>query len=135
MLYVTPFGNIYDENDEDLPNYVRLSTLHDLMDRELHCGVVVQSGCEVGNEMEPDNICGMSVDFCHTLAASIYDGNPNNLNLTIFQDEARALTALNDGTVDLLSGVKADLKKDFGVNGSGAVTFSMPFFYGNETGE
>ena len=135
MLYVTPFGNIYDENAEDLPNYVRLSTLHDLMDRELHCGVVVQSGCEDGNEMEPDNICGMSVDFCHTLAASIYDGNPNNLNLTIFQDEARALTALNDGTVDLLSGVKADLKKDFGVNGSGAVTFSMPFFYGNETGE
>lgn len=135
MLYVTPFGNIYDENAEDEPNYVRQSMLNDFVYRELHCGIVIQSGCEDGNITEPDNICGMSVDFCHTLAASIYDGNANNMNLTIFQDEASALIALENGTIDMLSGVKADLKKDFGVNGSGGVTFSMPFFYGNETGK
>lgn len=135
MLYVTPFGNVYTDDAEDEPNQVRLSMLHDLMSREIRCGIVVQSGCEDGNITSSNRICGMSVDLCHTLAASINDGNANDVNFTIFQDEDGALMGLHNGTIDVLLGLENDFNKDFGEEvGSGGVSFSMPYFYGNESG-
>ena len=135
MLYVTPFGKLYDHDAEDEPNQVRLSMLHDLMSREIRCGIVVQSGCEDGNITASNKICGMSVDLCHTLAASINYGNADAVNFTIYQDEDGALIGLNNGTIDVLLGVKNDLNKDFAEEvGSRGVSFSMPYFYGNETG-
>ena len=135
MLYVTPFGNVYDDDAEDEPNQVRLSLLHDLISREMRCGIVIQSGCEDGNITASENICGMSVDLCHILVASIHDGNDENINFTIFEDEASALIDLEKGTVDVLLGLKTNLNNDFGEVDSGGATFTMPFIYGNETGE
>eukprot|EP00956_Cyclotella_meneghiniana_P017722 scaffold29126_cov67-Cyclotella_meneghiniana.AAC.2 len=114
MLYVTPFGKQYDDDAEDEPNQVRLSMLHNLLTREIRCGIVVHSGCEDGDITASNKICGMSVDLCHTLAASIHYGNANAVNFTIYQDEDGALIGLNNGTIDVLLGFKNDLNSDFG---------------------
>jgi hypothetical protein len=127
MLYVTPFGTIYDENAKNLTPHVADSIMVEFYDRGLHCGVVIQRGCEDGNMTAANNICGMGVDMCVALAASIKNGNPQEVVFTRFGDETSALRGLANQTVDVLVGLNATLENDFR-----GVSFSMPYFYGNE---
>lgn len=136
MLYVTPFGILSSEDAEDEPESVSTSLLHDLSKKdELNCGVVAQNGCHENDLMKPKNICGMSVSYCVTLAASIYNGDVHAVNLTHFNDYEKALSYLSNNVVDVLVGLPADLNFDFGTASRKGVTFSMPYYYGNETGK
>ncbi|KAL3796748.1 hypothetical protein HJC23_010895 [Cyclotella cryptica] len=136
MLYVTPFGTLYHEDAEDEPKSVRTSLLHHLSSKdELNCGIINQNGCIENNLTTSKGLCGMSVSYCITLAASIYNGNVRAVNLTLFNDYERALSLLSNYTVDVLFGLPANLKFDFGTASRKGVTFSMPYYYGDETGK
>jgi hypothetical protein len=134
MLYVTPFGELYDVNAVEEPEQVSNSLLHEFWYRGLNCGIVIRKGCEDGNITKPNNICGMGVDLCTTLAASIWYGNADAVNITTFEDEEGALVGLANKSMDVLFGIEANLETDFGVSAGSGVTFSMPYLYGNETG-
>jgi hypothetical protein len=136
MLYVTPFGTLSSEDAEDAPESVRTSLLHDLSKKdELNCGVVAQSGCQEHNLTRSKHLCGMGVSYCVTLAASIYNGDVQAVKLTHFDDYEKALSYLSNNTIDVLVGLPAGLNFDFGTASRKGVTFSMPYYYGNETGK
>ena len=136
VLYVTPFGQLYDENAENEPPQVIDSLMHNFHTSPLKCGIVIQDGCENGNITVSDNICGMSVDLCRTLAASIFYGNVDDLNITVYPNENSALVGLSvEESVDVVMGMKWSFDSDFGTESVKGVTFSRPFLYGDETEE
>lgn len=75
----------------------------------------------------------MGVNYCQSLSAAIFQGNANEVKFIPFPDGESALSALNNGTIDVLVGHEADFNSDFGTSFSEGVTFSMPYYYGNET--
>ena len=136
VLYVTPFGDIYDENADDVPQQVIESSMYDINTSPLQCGIVIQNGCQDGNITLPDNICGMSVDLCHTLAASIFYGDVDEMNVTVYPNETSALMGLTtEESVDVVLGMRSSFEHDFGTESVKGVTYSRPFFYGDETEE
>jgi hypothetical protein len=61
------------------------------------------------------------------------DGNLYGVNYTTFQDVGSSLLALNNGAIDVLLGVAADMNYNFGNQTLDGVTFSASYYYGNET--
>jgi len=136
MLYVTPFGELNDYNADDIPDVGKDSLLHQFWwDRGFRCGIIVQKGCDNDDIATFNNICGVGVDLCTTIASSIFYGDTNKAKFYFFQEEERALASLHNETLDVLFGLKANFDLDFGTDLEGGVTYSMPYLYGNETGE
>jgi hypothetical protein len=75
----------------------------------------------------------MGIDFCHILSASIFQGDANAVKFSNYTDNESALDALTNGMIDVLVGIRADFALDFGTTSGEGVTFTVPYFYGNET--
>jgi hypothetical protein len=126
MMYVTPFGtlNPFVEHPEHTPVHYKF------VERDkLNCGFIIQDGCEDGDATTALSVCGMGISYCETLAAAMFYGNAGALNTVSFSDDESALRSLADETIDVLVGLEANFTYDFE-----GVTFSMPYFYGHETG-
>ena len=66
---------------------------------------------------------------CRTLAAAIFYGNYEAVNLLNFSSTDEAYLALQNGTVDVLTGTVVNKARDFGGN-----DFSTPYYYESGTG-
>ena len=136
MLYATPFGEMDDEDDELGDIDVTAGTLlGDIRKKgSLDCGVLIHDGFD-GEITTSDKLFGMSVDYCRTLAAALFNGDSNLVNLTTYsENDKSSFVALNNGTIDILSGGRVERKHDFEKSQSvGGVHFSTPYYYGNET--
>jgi len=136
MLYATPFGEMDDEDDELGDIDVTAGTLlGDIRKKgSLDCGVLIHDGFD-GEITTSDKLFSMSVDYCRTLAAALFNGDSNLVNLTTYsEDDNSSFVALNNGTIDILSGGRVERKHDFENSQSvGGVHFSTPYYYGNET--
>jgi len=135
MLFATPFGELDTEGDN--PGVMEVSgTLFDKIrqKRLLNCGVVVPADFdgEIENLRE---LAGMSVDYCQTVAAALFYGDYERVNLITFpESDNSSYASLDNGTIDVLAGGRVERRHDFGSPPSlGGVQFSTPYFYGNET--
>ena len=135
MLYAIPFG--YLGNEENAKIDVAPLTLNDVTNNErLNCGVVVPGGFDgdIASSDKVVGIVGMSVDYCRALAAALFGGSLDSVNLTAFsQDDG--FVKLNAGIIDVLAGGKVEKKYDFASPSLGlrGFDFSTPYYYGNET--
>jgi len=135
MLYAIPFGDI-ENDDEDSVAVSNNGTClcHIIRDAaKLNCGVVVPEDF-AGDVTKSNNIVGMSVDYCRTLAAAIYNGDSDAVEFTTYLEGSNSsYIALNNGTIDVIAGTRIEKQYDFGTNSLPGVTFSTPFYFGNET--
>jgi len=135
MLYAIPFGELQPEIDHDHERISINSTiLHKMRNNgTLNCGVIDPGGHD---SAEVDKtLVGMSVDYCHTLAAALFNGNFGSINLWRFSaNDDDSFLALNNGIIDVLSGVRIEQKYDFESSALlGGFRFSTPYYYGNKT--
>jgi ABC-type amino acid transport substrate-binding protein len=134
MLYDIPYGNL----DSTNPNmFYELSDTFDAIKNRnvLNCGLLVQDGyISEENITGSGGLFGMGVSFCQILASSMLQGNLDAVNFTTFQSVGSSLLALNGGKVDVHLGLTADMSHNFGNQSFAGVTFSTPYYYGNETG-
>jgi len=123
MIYAIPHGNInsretfdLDSGDESSNDVARL----DINENDfLRCGVV-------SIEDSRGDLTGLSVDYCHALAAALFHGNSAALTLEFFaEDDYNAIDALLNGTIDVLAGSQVNLETDVWLQ------FSTPYFYQN----
>ena len=131
MLYALPFGNLdRDTFSTRMAQSITLARLRKEM--SLRCGLVVPSGFE-GNVT--DGLVGMGVDYCRALAASIFVGDMNALDILTFTetDDSSALSLAN-GTIDVLVGATIQQDYDFDTSpASVSLHFSTPYYYGNSS--
>mmetsp|Transcript_35231 Transcript_35231/g.61868 ORF Transcript_35231/g.61868 Transcript_35231/m.61868 type:complete len:476 (-) Transcript_35231:287-1714(-) len=129
MLYATPFGDLKNENGYFFSSNTRDALLDNIRNAQgsLNCGVVVPDDFHVG----------MSVEYCRTLAAALFNGNSERVNfLTFSGNDNSSFVALNNGTIDVLAGGRVEKKHDFVSSLSvGGFVFSTPYYYGNESAE
>jgi ABC-type amino acid transport substrate-binding protein len=131
MIYIIPYGNLDNANDETF--YAMSDTFTRVKGRnKLNCGLLVPHGHDE-NVTAAKGLFGMGVSYCQTLASSMLDGNLYGVNYTTFHDAERSLAALNSKDVDVLFGVTADMARNFGNGVLSGVSFSTPYFYGNQT--
>lgn len=131
MLYVIPYGDLNNANEQMFYNLSK--TFADVRSRnQLNCGLLIQDGY-AEDLISSEALFGMGVSFCQTLASSMLDGNLYGVNYTTFQDVGSSLLALNNGAIDVLLGVAADMNYNFGNQTLDGVTFSASYYYGNET--
>ena len=94
----------------------------------MNCGVIPPRDFS-GEIATSDKLVGMSVDYCRTLAAALFNGNYNAVMLLTFLDtDDSSFLALKNGTIDVLAGRRIEKVDDFG-----GFHFSTPYYYGNET--
>jgi len=76
----------------------------------------------------------MSRDYCHTLAASLFNGKAKTVNILTFpENDGSAFAALRDGTIDALAGGSSQWKHYLKISLSTmGFRFSIPYYYGNE---
>ena len=98
----------------------------------LDCGVVVPNDLNVSLE-DARGALGVSVSYCKALSAAILNGEVGSIKLLPYSGESDAVEALNNGTVDVVTGAKAQMQYDLGGPGVPGVFFTTPYLYGNET--
>ena len=134
MLYAIPFGDIESDDEESTAVSNNGTCLCHIRDAaKLNCGVVVPEDF-AGDVTNSNNIVGMSVDYCRTLAAAIYNGDSDAVEFTTYLEGSNSsYIALNNGTIDVIAGARIEKQYDFGTDSLPGVTFSTPFYFGNET--
>ena len=134
MLYATPFGDLENKVEDIRESYGTTDDtfLEDVRkDGSLNCGVVIPDSF-TGNITNSSGLVGMSVEYCSTLAAALFNGNVGAVKIFTY-NEYDSFAALNNGTVDVLSGATVERKYDFESSILGGFRFSTPYYYGNET--
>jgi len=138
MLYATPFGELENENGDQFTSTTGGTHLDNIRNEQgsLNCGVVVPDDFD-GDIASGDKLVGISIDYCHTLAAALLNGNSEAVNLFTFsQSDNSSFLALNNGTIDVLAGGRVERKYVFESSPSlGGFHFSTPYYYGNKTGD
>lgn len=138
MLYVTPFGELSPTDDkvgiiDAFVDETRLGHIRD--EGSLNCGVVVPYE-SIEESTARDKVVEMSIDFCRTLAAALFNGNFKAVTVTPYLDnDSSPFVALGNGTIDVLSGARVEQNYEFDTALSlGGFHFSTPYYYGKETG-
>ena len=132
MLYAIPFGDLEDV-DESLDESGRLNDIRN--DGLLKCGVNLPDYNFTGNLTNSDKLVGMKVDYCYTLASALFNGNWEAVQFVTFSENVDdSYAALDNGTIDVISGARIEKKYDFESTSLGGFQYSTPFYYGNETG-
>ena len=132
MLYATPFGDVATQYDEQLCGGALLGDIR--KQGSLKCGVVVPF---TENITDRKGLVGMSVDYCHTLAAALFNGNYKAVKVFTFPGyDGSSFAALNNGTIDALAGGSNQWKHHFKISSSiGGFRFSSPYYYENGAAE
>ena len=132
MHYGRPFGDLNSDDGDNVATDAHLSSIRE--GGMLHCGVLVPNGF-AGDIAESDNLVGMSVDYCRTLAAALFNGNPEEVKFYTFSEnaESSSFAALDNGTIDVLAGARVSKKYEFATSSRSGFHFSTPYYYGNET--
>ena len=136
MLYAIPFGRL---DRDDIGGSVSISTftLLGAIKRagSLNCGVVVLDGLESDiNLTNTSEILGMSIDYCHALAAALFKGDYKAVNILQFSGSDTSFNALSNGAIDVLAGSKVELNRDIGLNAKHeGFHFSSAYYFGNES--
>jgi len=134
MLYAIPFGELDNEDYDGIGDIMNISaSLLNRIGKEtgsLNCGVIVPHNF-TGNSEKSDMLIGMSIAYCQSVAAALFNGDFNNVNLLNFTNND-AFVALNNGTIDVLAGAEIKREYDFASPSLGGFHFSTPYYYGNE---
>ncbi|KAL7547496.1 hypothetical protein ACHAWF_018338 [Thalassiosira exigua] len=138
MVFAIPLGSVEVENDD-----VDISDTHLLHVRNksdiacgcgnLRCGVFVPRDFD-GNITESDGLVGMSVTYCQTLGAALFNGFYDDIAwFTYSEDDESAFHALANGTIDVLAGGRIHKKYDFSSPAfASGFYYSSPYYFGNE---
>ena len=147
-LYPFPLGNLELEGEnvlEDTSSRGRQppspnGTLTKITNsKSLRCGVVGSSGGDGGrpgfvewNESSIHGWIGMDVDYCQGLSAALFDGlsDKNFLDVVYFESLESSITALQNGTIDVLPGVPYTNENNLNQN----LAFSNVYYYSKGCG-
>lgn len=123
MLYAVPFGNL---DRDDFVGPTTSSMLAKIRNEtSLRCGVVVPRGFR-GDVADSNELVGIGVDYCRTLSAGIFIGDPHAVHFFTFPDiDNSSAIALVNGTIDVLVGERVQQKYDFETSPS----LRAPFFH------
>ena len=98
----------------------------------LDCGVMAPKDLNV-SLVDAKGALGVSVSYCKALSAAILNGDVDRIQLWPYSGESDAVEALNNGTVDVVAGAKAQMQYDLGGPGVPGVYFTTPYLYGSES--
>ena len=127
MVYVIPYGNLDNANDmfyDISKTYAKIKSRN-----RLNCGLLIQDGYNENDPIASNGLFGLGVRYCQSLASSMLDGNLYGVDFKVFETAKPLLVALNNGTVDVLLGIAADLSLNFGDENLDGVVFSLPYYY------
>ena len=125
MLYAIPLGQL---NEENTDISLTMDTLYDVKgEGELNCGILVPDNFTIEDILVSDGLVGMSVDYCKTLSASLYNGDPDAVNFFPFEEDGNAYAALENETIDVIAGARIEKKYDLG-----QFRYSTPYYFGDE---
>ena len=131
MLYAIPFGDL-NKDDEGVSLLSIGDTSLEIIKQagSLNCGVIVPVDYDI---TESHEIVGMSVDYCRTVAAAIFHGQYNAVNLFNFSDtDSSSFAALDNGKIDVLTGARIEQRLDFRSSPlNQGFHFSTPYYHGN----
>mmetsp|Transcript_13888 Transcript_13888/g.30279 ORF Transcript_13888/g.30279 Transcript_13888/m.30279 type:complete len:405 (+) Transcript_13888:949-2163(+) len=135
MLYAIPFGKL--DNDAIVSSSSASTLAKIRKEGSLNCGVAVPDNFEGNNVTGSGKLVGMGVEYCHTLAAAILNGDPKDVKFSIFlENDNSSFIALANGTIDvlvggILVGGRVQRKFDFARSSSlVGIHFSTPYYYG-----
>lgn len=137
MIYAIPFGDMEKEDGALGGNEFDKTILEDIRSKgSLTCGVMMATD-EFHGEGNNSKLSEMFLDFCHTLAAALFNGNNQAVKVIIYSDDGNSsYVALDNGTIDVLSGARVNQIRDFkGPPSLGGFHFSTPYYFGNETAD
>jgi hypothetical protein len=88
-----------------------------------------------GDVTDGNELVGIGVDYCRTLFAIIFIGDPDTVHFFSFPDtDNSSVIALVTGTIDVLVGERVQQKYDFETSPSlGGLHFSTPYYYGDKS--
>jgi len=143
MLYAIPFGSLDGTDgsisitkDTLLATTKQAGSLGNITQSgSLDCGVVILDvrRPEV-NITNTDNVPGMSIDYCHALAAGLFNGDYEAVNILQFSSSDASFNALSNGTIDVLAGARVEFNSDIGRNAKHkGFHFSSAYYFGNES--
>ena len=128
MIFPIEFGDLMDPNAGTVQG-----TLEAIRSKgRLDCGVVVPKDRNV-SLVDAKGALGVSASYCKALSAAILNGDVESIELWPYSGESDAVEALNNGTVDVVTGAKAQMQYDLGGPDVPGVYFTTPYLYGNET--
>ena len=130
MIFAIPYGELSQAGSSD-------KLLDDIRKGgELNCGVFIPTDYTLGDSIQEERqLLGMNIDYCRTLAASLFNGDDNGASLTFFSEhDSNAYDLLNNETIHVLAGARIEKEYDFEQAASSldGFTFSTPYYYGNE---
>lgn len=126
LLYATPLGSVVGDGASTVVG----STLQKIRNNgHLQCGIFNRAFASLQNYSSGE-YSGFCVDFCRTLSAAIFDGNPNSVQYTIITPANRFLLLANE-QVDVLSCTTSiTLSRDVYLSEEHTgFSFSLPIFY------
>jgi len=125
MLYAIPFGNLEKDTIMDPFSVGTLAKIRN--EGSLNCGVIE-------SDRSGGSIKDMGVEYCHTLAAALLNGDPKDVTFVTFPvSKIKSYIALANGDIDVLVGDRVQQKFDFKRSSSLAgFHFSIPYYYGYE---
>ena len=131
MVKSIPFGRL--DNNLDMVT-VANGTLAEVKDRGvLNCGVIVPPEDSENSVSESKGLVGMGVEYCKTLAASLFIGNYAQVEFFTFpEDDDSSFHALMNETIDVIVGQRHQRKYDFKSQTLDAFHFSTAYYYGDE---
>ena len=133
LMYAHPFGDLGPTPEDE---YVTFGpTLERILNRgKLLCGV---RGSRPGFAILSNNSnTGLDVDFCRAMAASLFEGDVEALDLVEISSQGQGFELLVSGDIDLVAGATWNLVNAVNETSTGlGFDFSQPYFFGSNEGE
>jgi len=133
LLMSAPFGNLKGNQRE--ADYKLKPTMQAIVDRGvLNCGIKADLPGFSMKRLDSDRAVehhGMDVDYCHALAASLFQGDSSKLKFVEVENATDGFVLLAGSEIDVLAGATWNLQNDVKEPTTGlGFTFSKPYFYG-----
>ena len=133
LMYAHPFGDLGPTPEDE---YVTFGpTLERILNRgKLLCGV---RGDRPGFAiLSNSSNSGLDIDFCRAVAASLFEGDIEALDLVEISSQQRGFGLLATGDIDLVAGATWNLVNEVKETSTGlGFDFSQPYFFGDIKGE
>ena len=131
-LLSTPLlGNI--ETTRNGLDPIEGGTLHRVIQRGvLHCGIKAGRPGFAAYNVDLSSLEGLDIDFCTALAASLFEGEGNNvLFFNVDEDgSSNGFSMLHSNSIDVFAGATWTIQNNFKENVTRAgYSFSQPYFY------
>lgn len=132
LLFAMPFGSATNEG----PGPLSGGTMEDIMGRGVLRCAVEKGRPGFAHSLSGVTVAGLDVDMCRALAASLFSGSVDLIELIEVRTEAEGYSTLAAGAADVLAGARWTVQNQVMEPTTGqGYAFSQPYFYGPDDPE